>query len=148
MNFLPKTLLYLVVILIVTFKHTYLLEHTNKTIIKEKNGTILLDNSKENYSIQFEKKGYPSLKLDIKKSKNGWNINKNPLNHALGIAIDFSNNSIYKINPQLIQLYLKMKKIKESKETLLIYIDKNFLEKHRNYIEKVSNTNSFYEFAL
>ncbi len=63
-------------------------------------GTITLERTKPHYTLVFEKEGYKSITVELRRTLDGWLFGNIFLGGIIGTAIDFLTGSAYKITPQ------------------------------------------------
>jgi hypothetical protein len=91
-------------------------------------GVVNLSRSTPMYILRFEKEGYESVEVKLIRTKDGWLWGNILLGGLIGLAIDYSSGSAYKLTPDKIEVALnKLDKLSLNKKNgdLLVFVDRN-----------------------
>ena len=97
-------------------------------------GMITLNRKETAYVLTFEKQGYKSVEVPLKRSLGGWvfgNVLLGLYGILFGIVIDFSSGAAYKLTPAEVNTILGPMKtsLKKDKDTLIVFADLHQLPK-------------------
>ena len=89
-------------------------------------GVLTLDRKEIGYALTFEKQGYKPVEVSLRRTLDGWVFGNIIFGGIIGIVIDFSSGSAYKLTPSEVEVALgeKSASIKNTgKDSLLVFVD-------------------------
>jgi hypothetical protein len=101
-------------------------------------GVVILKRSREEYTLRFEKEGYKPVEIKLHRSMSGWLWGNLLIGGVIGVIVDFSTGSAYKLEPKEVHAILKakgisLKELENLKGDIVVFAD---MEEFQNWIQK------------
>jgi hypothetical protein len=93
-------------------------------------GVVALRRKEIGYILTFEKEGYKPVEVSLRRTVSGWQFGNIIFGGIIGMVIDFSNGSAYKLTPAEAEVILEetnVAKGKPEKDDVLVFVDMEML---------------------
>lgn len=114
----------------------YLSSHPQGAVVRVNNiatttpGAITLDRKRSCYVLIFEKEGYESVEVQLRRTIDGWFFGNILIGGIIGIVVDFMTGAAYKITPQDVCIDFEEKDtalLKKNKD-IVVFVDMEYLK--------------------